>query len=76
VVKHRPCLLGFDSYKIISNGLITNKYDFATIKNYLYNVKYSGVSGEICFDKNGDIVPNIEIMIIKDKKAVNYEKIK
>lgn len=77
--KREPALLtalGFDTYNILLEGLIKNNYDFLKMKDYLYNENYSGVSGNIRFDKNGDVIPNIEIMIIKNKTAINYETVK
>jgi len=68
--------LGFDTYKLISNSLEVNNYNSDKIKAYLYNVSYSGVSGNIKFDKNGDIIPDMEIMFIKNDKAFEYEKVK
>lgn len=68
--------LGFDTYKLISNSLLAQSYNSDLIKAYLYKVHYSGVSGNIKFDKNGDIMPDMEIMLIKNDKAIEYEKIK
>jgi branched-chain amino acid transport system substrate-binding protein len=53
----------YDAIKLICFALKAGNTD---IKNYLYNIKsYSGASGILSFDKNGDINKPLDIIIIK-----------
>lgn len=65
--------LGYDTYYILCEA--TRKVDFnqQMIKEQLYKTNCDGVSGKIKFDENGDIIPEIELMIIKDTKSTVYE---
>ncbi len=43
------------------------------VKDKLYDVEFSGASGEIRFDSNGDITKPVELKTIKDGKFVKLE---
>ncbi|HAT03576.1 MAG TPA: hypothetical protein DCS29_02240 [Candidatus Magasanikbacteria bacterium] len=64
----------YDATKILLETIKKVGTDKEMIKNELYNVKnYQGVSGEITFDKNGDLATaNYEIMVIKNNKSEKY----
>ncbi len=66
--------LGYDSYDIIVNALRENGNNTDKAKEYLYSLDDNGVSGNIKFDKNGDVIKKLEIMIIKNNKAIQYEE--
>ncbi len=66
--------LGYDSYDIIVNCLHKNENNINATKEYLYNLNHNGVSGDSKFDNNGDVIKSLEIMIIKNKKAIKNEE--
>jgi len=59
---------GYDAMKILGNVMEKTGDDSVAVKNELYNVKdYPGVSGDITFDKNGDLLDaNYVVMVVKD----------
>ena len=66
--------LGFDN---LSSFYIAFKKSNSCIdktKALLYKMNFNGVSGRIKFDKNGDIIPEIEVRVVTNKKSVLYEK--
>lgn len=64
----------YDAVKILAQVMERVGTDSTDIKNALYKVQnYQGVSGNISFDKNGDLVSaSYDIKIVKDGKSVNY----
>ena len=62
----------YDAVKVLTKSLM-NISDISgeNIKNKLYQTRLSGLSGEISFDKNGDLMSaKYVIKVIKDGKAV------
>jgi len=66
---------GYDALNILVQTMKKVGTSGEAIKNELYNVKnYAGVSGNISFDKNGDLEKSeYEMMIIKDGKSLKYQ---
>jgi len=63
--------LGFDSFMLVDKA-INNSPD--NIKTYLYNLKeFNGVTGQMRFDSNGDVIKSIGIKKISDKKFIWVE---
>jgi len=64
----------YDNVYILSEAISNVGYNAEEIKNYLYNMNYSGTIGTYNFDKNGDAV-GIEFAIktVKDKKLVDVD---
>jgi branched-chain amino acid transport system substrate-binding protein len=64
----------YDAVKILAQVMKKVGTDSSKIKDALYKVEnYQGVSGNISFDKNGDLVSaSYDIKVIKEGKVVNY----
>jgi branched-chain amino acid transport system substrate-binding protein len=64
----------YDAVRILAQVMEKVGTDSTKIKDALYKVQnYQGVSGNISFDKNGDLVSaSYDVKIVKDGKAVNY----
>jgi len=64
----------YDAFNIITDAMKKVGTDREKVKDELYNVKnYRGVSGDISFDENGDLVSvDMIVKIIRDKEAVSY----
>lgn len=57
----------YDAVMILDKVISENNYSNDSIKNALFNIKnYSGVSGEISFDQNGDVIKSISVKKIVD----------
>jgi branched-chain amino acid transport system substrate-binding protein len=65
--------LGFDTFSLLFKSLKEENFDASKIKDYLYQINFDGVAGHIQFDKNGDIISEIETMIIINNKTVRYD---
>ncbi len=68
--------LAYDSIMVLAQAMenCKNPEDTTCIKESLYSIKdFSGVTGKISFDKNGDTHKEIILKTIKDGKFVNYE---
>lgn len=66
--------LGYDSYLLTVKAFEQNDYKKGGITNILNSISdFNGASGEIKFDKNGDVIKQLQIMTIKKSKAVQYE---
>jgi branched-chain amino acid transport system substrate-binding protein len=65
----------YDAAKIIFQGIENCNLNIDCLRDFLVNNKFSGVTGEIDFDENGDVI-NKEFMlkIIKNGKFEIYEK--
>jgi len=66
--------LGFDNFSVLFQSLNATDFDVLSAKDYLYKINLDGVSGHIQFDSKGDIIPEIETMIITNKTSIHYEK--
>jgi branched-chain amino acid transport system substrate-binding protein len=65
----------YDAFFLIANG-IENCLNSSSecLKNYLYKVRtYPGVSGEISFDKNGDVLSKFELEVVKEGQFVEFK---
>ena len=58
--------LGFDTYALYYNTLMKTDFIPSLAKDQLYKMEYNGASGRIIFDKNGDIIPEIELITINN----------
>jgi branched-chain amino acid transport system substrate-binding protein len=75
-LEHIYAARAYDAFILIAKGL-ENCPSSSTecLKDYLYNIKnFSGVSGDISFDRNGDVSSRFELEIIKDGKFMEYDK--
>jgi branched-chain amino acid transport system substrate-binding protein len=52
-----------------------NSTDKAAIVNALKSIEYTGVTGHITFDKNGDPIKSVAIITFKNGEAVLDSKI-
>ncbi len=59
--------LGFDTYALYYHIISKFGCESSKVKEELYQIEYNGVSGKIIFDKNGDIIPEIELITINNK---------
>ena len=66
--------LGFDNYYILIESLKNVNYSFEKARGYMLNNSFVGASGKMQFDNNGDVIKEIEIMSIQEKKITKYEK--
>lgn len=57
---------GYDAYMAIIDAIEKGNTTSEQIKNYLYNISFEGVSGNIKFDKNGDVAGNYLIFKVTD----------
>ncbi|MCR4722154.1 MAG: ABC transporter substrate-binding protein [Eubacteriales bacterium] len=56
--------LGYDSYFVALEAIkLANSADPKAINDALWNVKYTGVTGEVAFDKNGDVDKDAIFMV-------------
>jgi branched-chain amino acid transport system substrate-binding protein len=62
---------GYDALILVANATAKYGYDSTKIKDALYITKEDGVTGEISFDKNGDLMPKMDFFIVKNGKFQN-----
>jgi len=65
---------GYDALKIIYAAISACGGDTKTecIRDYMYNLKdYPGAGGKTTFDKNGDVIKNVQIKVIKGGKFIS-----
>ena len=61
----------YDAFMLIVEGLKNSKgkYNGTSIKNYFDEMKsYDGVTGNIVFDKNGDVLKPIQFKTVRNGK--------
>ncbi len=63
----------YDAVKALSMALATGADTSEEIKEALKSVTFSGVSGNIAFDSNGDVGGNYEVYVVKDGKFAAEE---
>lgn len=66
--------LMYDAVYIIASAMEKCEINTDCIKTELYNTNYSGVSGNITFDKNGDPIIPIVIKTVKNGQFVPYSE--
>jgi branched-chain amino acid transport system substrate-binding protein len=65
----------YDAFDLVVDAMKKGKVDGPGIKSYLYTVRnYPGASGQMSFDKNGDVAKPIALMAIRGGKVVSAEK--
>ncbi len=65
--------LGYDCYKVIEKTILNGATGPESIKNELYKIEdFPGVAGTFSFDKNGNVLKKLSILIIKNKKFYNF----
>lgn len=66
--------LSYDAIRILAYAIKSGGIDTEGIKSILYSIKnFPGVTGEITFDKNGDVTGTISIKTVKQGKFVWYK---
>ena len=64
----------YDAFQLAVKAIRKVGYDSERIKDYLYNVKdYKGVSGDLSFDVNGDVVKTIRVLRIENNKLKRFD---
>ena len=68
--------MAYDATNLLAAAMKSNGVTGEAIKTGLYQIKdYPGVTGNITFDKNGDVVSRVYIpKIVKGGKFVDYER--
>lgn len=68
---------GYDAMKVLAFAIERSNFTSESIKEELYKVKkFKGVTGEITFDENGDVIQPMGIKVIKEGQFQQYiEKI-
>jgi branched-chain amino acid transport system substrate-binding protein len=65
--------LGYDNISILIEALKKVNYNTKKVKESLYSIKnFMGVTGEISFDKNGDVSKPVIIKIVKNGQFAIY----
>ncbi|HWZ22578.1 MAG TPA: penicillin-binding protein activator [Cytophagaceae bacterium] len=65
--------LGYDNISILIEALKRSNFDIEKTKASLYAIqKFPGVTGEISFDKNGDVSKPITLKIVRDGAFTYY----
>ncbi len=64
----------YDAFKALAIVIKEGAQTGEEIKNALYNLEFSGASGSISFDENGDVAGNYDLYQVKDGKFVKLEK--
>ncbi|MDR0605588.1 MAG: penicillin-binding protein activator [Bacteroidales bacterium] len=68
--------LGYDNVSIVVEILKKNEFKFENINKEFYAGKnFKGITGNISFDKNGDVIKPVTLKIVKDGKFVKYNSI-
>ncbi len=71
-----PDILGGYGYDVVNIAIkaMSNGYVADNIKNALYQISnYPGVTGNTTFDRNGDVVKELKMMIVKNGEFVQYQ---
>jgi len=67
--------LGFDVVNLMIREVNENGLDIDQIKSSLYDLEiFSGAAGKIRFDENGDVVKELQIMVINNLRAEQFLK--
>lgn len=66
---------GYDAMKVLAYAMEKSDLSPEKIKEELYKVKdFKGVTGEISFDENGDVIQPMGVKIIKNGEFIWYKK--
>lgn len=66
---------GYDAMKVLSSAMMKGSLSSKSIKEELYKTKsFKGVTGEISFDANGDVIQPMGIKVIKNGKFEWYKR--
>lgn len=59
--------VAYDDVFLVAEGMKKIGYDATALKNFLYSVEnFSGISGQITFDRNGDLDREHSIFVVKN----------
>lgn len=62
---------GYDCIYTLVNALkMSDKFDSGSLKNALYNINFTGVTGHIVFDKHGEIQKKYSVYIVKNGRFI------
>ena len=64
---------GYDTIKLLADGIEYCNGDSECVKSYLYSVDYSGATGKIVFDKNGDVTRGTSMFKIVNGTIQTYD---
>jgi branched-chain amino acid transport system substrate-binding protein len=65
--------LGYDNVSILVEALDKSGFDINKAKDQLYSIRnFNGVTGEITFDKNGDVSKPVILKIVKNGAFTTY----
>lgn len=63
----------YDAFKLLVTAINKVGYNTLLVKDYLLNIMdFDGVSGQIAFDKNGDVLKEMEIKTVKNGNFMVY----
>ena len=66
---------GYDAMRLLAYAIGQSDFTGEGIKNALYQVKsFKGVTGEISFDANGDVIQTMGVKTVKNGKFIWYKK--
>lgn len=65
---------GFDAFDIINIALNKCEMQVLELKECLYKIDFLGVTGKMKFDKNGDVIKDIDIYTIENEKSKFIKK--
>jgi branched-chain amino acid transport system substrate-binding protein len=66
---------GYDALKVLAFAMERSNLNSEDIKKNLYNIKkFEGVTGEISFDENGDVIQPMGVKIIKNGKFMWFKE--
>src|SRR3989338_4025222 len=69
---HQTAATSYDSFNILYDAIMSVGPDSRKIAEYMENLNYSGASGELSFDNDGDVRRAVIAKIIKNQKPENY----
>jgi branched-chain amino acid transport system substrate-binding protein len=65
--------LGYDNICIMIEALKNSNFDSYNVKSSLYSIQnFRGVTGEISFDKNGDVSKPVILKVVKNGEFSYY----
>jgi len=66
---------GYDAMKVLAFAMIKSKLTPESIKKELFRIKkFKGVTGEISFDENGDVIQPMGVKTIEKGKFIWYKR--